>query len=171
MDPWETWLVADFHVDTELLTTVVWLQPFSQFLIHRVVLPSNLQFKEKDFMGDHVKGLAELWVDDFGWSSLVNWLIWLPGFFKYAGERHGNSVTSLRTLRCMSSDPLGLCLFNFIRWSRGSLPFLANVPIESLLRILCIPCHVQLQLCLGFLYLFLTSLGSIPMVLLGHISW
>jgi len=42
MDPWKTPLITGIHLDIELLTATqkFWVQPSSQFLIHRVVHPS-----------------------------------------------------------------------------------------------------------------------------------
>ena len=37
-NPWGTPLVTDLHLDIEPLTTTLWLQPSSQFLMHRIVL-------------------------------------------------------------------------------------------------------------------------------------
>lgn len=42
MDPWGTPLTTGCHLDTELLTITVWIQPPSQFLIHLIVHPSHI---------------------------------------------------------------------------------------------------------------------------------
>ncbi|KAK4808270.1 hypothetical protein QYF61_020751 [Mycteria americana] len=63
----QTPLIPDLHPDIEPLTTTLWSpRPSSQFLRHRIVHPSNpsLQCREKDVVGDHVKGLTEVQIDD-----------------------------------------------------------------------------------------------------------
>ena len=44
MDPWGTLLITDLHLDTEPLTTTLWMRPSNQFLIHWTVQPSNPYF-------------------------------------------------------------------------------------------------------------------------------
>ncbi|PKU44015.1 hypothetical protein llap_5686 [Limosa lapponica baueri] len=39
--PQESPLVTDLHLDIELFTTTLWMQPSNQFLIHQTVHPSN----------------------------------------------------------------------------------------------------------------------------------
>jgi len=61
-------------MDIEPLTTTLWMRPSNQFHIHHTVHPSNLylQLREKDVVGDSVKGFAEVQLDDIRCSSVVH---------------------------------------------------------------------------------------------------
>ncbi|KAK4806893.1 hypothetical protein QYF61_012614 [Mycteria americana] len=50
------------------------------------------------------------------------------------------------------------------------LPFLADLPIEPLIIILCVPCQVQLQLRLGLPDPIPTQPGSVPILFPGYLS-
>lgn len=50
------------------------------------------------------------------------------------------------------------------------LPFLANIPVDVVLVILCIPCQVQLQLCRGLPRPIPSQLDCIPLLFLGYLS-
>jgi len=50
------------------------------------------------------------------------------------------------------------------------LPFLVDMPVEALIIILCVPCHVQLQLCLDLPDVILTQSGIIPMLFPRYLS-
>ncbi|KAK4810535.1 hypothetical protein QYF61_004498 [Mycteria americana] len=51
-----------------------------------------------------------------------------------------------------------------------SLLFFFNIPVEALLIILLIPCHIQLQLCLSFPDPISTHPGSVPIFFPGYTS-
>ena len=58
------------HLDTEPLTTALWLQPW-QFFIYRLVHPSNSYLSDL-VVWDCVKSLAQVQVDYISYSSLVS---------------------------------------------------------------------------------------------------
>jgi len=61
--------------------------------------------------------------------------------------------------------------FFFIRGNAFfNLSFLADVPLEALLVVLCIPCQVQLQPRLGPPDSLPTQLGSIPILMTEYLS-
>jgi len=59
-------------------------------------------------------------------------------------------------------------------WGGGytffDLCFLADMSLEALLFILCIPCQVQLLLCLGLPDAIPSQPGSIPILFPGYLS-
>jgi len=64
-DPRGTPLVTGFHLDNELLTVTLCTQPSSQFLTHLTAHQTiPLQFRSKNVVGDHIKGLTEVQVND-----------------------------------------------------------------------------------------------------------
>ena len=67
-NPWGTPLVTDFHLDIELDAIHYPLDETIQLIPHPPNSPSiksiPLQFREKDVVGDHVKGLTEVQTDD-----------------------------------------------------------------------------------------------------------
>ena len=56
-----------------------------------------------------------------------------------------------------------------VEYAFFNLPFLADIPVEALLVILCVPCQVQLQLRLGLPDPILTQLGSVPILFPGYL--
>jgi len=50
------------------------------------------------------------------------------------------------------------------------LCFLADLTVEALLIILCVPCQVQIQLCLGLPDAIATKPGSVPMLFPEYLS-
>ena len=61
-DPWRMTLMTCFHMDIELLTAALWVQPSSQFLLQPVVHSSNPFFSNltnQDVMRDSVKCSAQ----------------------------------------------------------------------------------------------------------------
>lgn len=71
VDPVGTLLVPVLHLNFVPLVTILWTQLFSQFSIHLTVYhPPNLSAYE-DLMGDTVKDLTEVQVDNIHCSPLV----------------------------------------------------------------------------------------------------
>lgn len=68
MDPWGTPDTTDLCTDVEPLTTILWIQPSSQFLIHCPSTKSNLE--RRMLTGYPVKGFTEAQVNDICSSSL-----------------------------------------------------------------------------------------------------
>ena len=65
MDPWGTLLLTGVQLDFVPLITTLWAQPFSQFLVHCLLIQSILhELLCEDTMGESVKGLTEVKVDD-----------------------------------------------------------------------------------------------------------
>ena len=64
-DPWETLLVTSLHMDIESVT--IPLSTDFQTIPYPLTSPPlksvPLQFRDKDVVGDHVKGLAQVQVD------------------------------------------------------------------------------------------------------------
>lgn len=56
------------------LDTVIQMWSSNQFIIHQIVQPSHpcLQFRNKEMMWDHVKGLTQVQVGDISHSSFVH---------------------------------------------------------------------------------------------------
>lgn len=65
-------LVIDVHLNIQPLTTTLCMQPSNQFLIHQRVHPLSLRFRVKGVVGDHVRGLTEVQIDDISSCSLVH---------------------------------------------------------------------------------------------------
>ena len=66
-------LVTDLCLDTDDQSLSTNLQPVPCPLNSPLVKSIPLQFVEKGVMGDHVKGLIEVQIDDINDSSLVHW--------------------------------------------------------------------------------------------------
>lgn len=74
-DPGGTLLITGFHLDIEPLTLILWTWPFSQFLNHLTVHPSNLHLSNSEvrmFWGDYIKGLTEVQVYNIHRFSTVH---------------------------------------------------------------------------------------------------
>ncbi|KAK4831590.1 hypothetical protein QYF61_018350 [Mycteria americana] len=74
IDPWATPLVTGLQLDFMPLTTTLWAWPFSQFSVHLTIASSSPYFHwllYKDLMGDSVKGLTEVRVDNVHCSPLI----------------------------------------------------------------------------------------------------
>ena len=67
-DSWGTLLITDLHLNTEPLTTTVWVLSHNQFLFHRTVCPSNpyLPSLERILWGTMSKALLK---SDYVWLS------------------------------------------------------------------------------------------------------
>ena len=63
-DPWGTSLAISLYLDTEPLTLAATFQPIPYLQNSPPFKSIPLQCRDKDLVGDHVKGLAQVQVDD-----------------------------------------------------------------------------------------------------------
>ena len=72
MDPWGMPLMTSVHLRraTDHKFLVVTIQPIPYPLDSVLFKPISSQFRDKNVLWDHIKGLAELKVDDISHSSL-----------------------------------------------------------------------------------------------------
>ncbi|KAK4832075.1 hypothetical protein QYF61_020631, partial [Mycteria americana] len=127
------------------------MRPSNQFFIHRTVHPSNLSLSNLE------RRTLLMYVQV---PQVVTNLI-----FPYNGRDFAPPVPVLLSIHlrvCQSCSWGGYAFFD--------LPFLADIPVEALLIIPCIPCQVQLQLRLGLPDPIPTQPGSIPVLFPGYLS-
>ena len=69
-DPWRTPLITSFYLDIEPFTTLtVAFQPIPYPPAFKSI---HIQFRDKDVVGDHVKRIAEVQVDDMSYLPFVH---------------------------------------------------------------------------------------------------